>query len=110
MPTKDTHSEPNQDHKLAKSDRIEADVASELTEAERSQLSDSNEVARYVRATNGVKTDALKRLRDTFEWRRKERPRTVTCNYCEAIPRSHYMHVASRSLPGFLLLMYLMCL
>lgn len=37
-----------QHHKPATYDRTEADVAAELTEAERSQLYDSKEVARYV--------------------------------------------------------------
>lgn len=77
----------------AASESIVAELASELTEAERDQLYDSKEIARYVRATNGVKEDALKRLKDTFEWRRLERPQTVSCTYCEADPRSHYMHV-----------------
>lgn len=79
---------------------IIADVASDLTEAERSQLKDCNEVSRYVRATNGVKADALKRLRDTFEWRRRERPETMSCSFCEADPRSHYMHVVGHDFQG----------
>lgn len=78
-----------------------ADTATEvlaaLTEAERGELTDSGEVSRYVRATNGSKADALRRLRETFAWRRKERPESLACRACVQDPQAHYMHVVRRS-------------
>mmetsp|Transcript_3868 Transcript_3868/g.11192 ORF Transcript_3868/g.11192 Transcript_3868/m.11192 type:complete len:319 (-) Transcript_3868:579-1535(-) len=81
-----------------------ADTATEvlaaLTEAERGELTDSGEVSRYVRATNGSKADALRRLRETFAWRRKERPESLACRACVQDPQAHYMHVVGHDSLG----------
>ncbi len=79
----------------------EAEVLAALSDAEAAQLTDRNEVARYVRATGGSKADALRRLRDTFAWRCRERPETLSCTACAQDPQSHFMHVV-RSFPTYI--------
>lgn len=74
----------------------EAAVLGDLSEGEKEQLRGDGEVSRYVRATGGCKVDALRRLRDTFVWRQRERPETLLCSACAQDPKSHYMHVVRR--------------
>lgn len=50
-------------------------------------------LSRYLRATGGDRQHALKRIRDTLEWRACERPEQLHCKACELDPSSHYMHV-----------------
>ena len=55
---------------------------------------------RYLRATGGDAKHALRRIHDTLEWRRAERPEHIVCTACRANHKSHYMQVVGHDLSG----------
>lgn len=66
----------------------------------RPRCSGSQPLTRYLRATGGDAKHALKRIHDTLEWRRAERPEHIVCTACRANHKSHYMQVVGHDLSG----------
>lgn len=67
-------------------------LSERLSEDEASRCEEGM-LSRYLRATGGDREHALRRIRDTLDWRARERPHDLHCRACEANPSSHYMHV-----------------
>mmetsp|Transcript_11033 Transcript_11033/g.31184 ORF Transcript_11033/g.31184 Transcript_11033/m.31184 type:complete len:290 (+) Transcript_11033:309-1178(+) len=56
------------------------------------------DVARFIRAVQGDLPHAIKRINDTYAWRKKHDVEMVVCQACLSNPRSHYMHVVGHDL------------
>lgn len=63
-----------------------------LLNTEDNNACDDEMIARYCRAVNNDVPHAVRRLRSTLDWWKREQPSKIICPACIQVPHSHYMH------------------